>query len=150
MSHDKSHEIETAIFHPLEDVLDIESGSTLMPQIERSSDIVVSNEYDNKDNEIDGQFQEIYDAAMAAFETQVQEAELVEGKFKARNSEVAVQFLNTALAAAREKSGMKQHKDKVAVAQNKLVNKPSVVNNTQNNIYADRNELLKALSKDDK
>jgi len=148
MSHDKSHEIETAIFHPLEEVLDIESGSTLLPQIERESETVATNEYDNKDREIDGQFQEIYDAAMAAFETQVQEAEMVEGKYKARNSEVAVQFLNTALAAAREKSGMKQHKDKVAVAQNKLVNKPSVVNNTQNNIYGDRNEILKALNKE--
>ena len=57
--------------------------------------------------------QEVYDAAMGGFETQMDEAEIVEGKYKARNGEVAVQFLNAALNAAKEKSGLKQHKDKV-------------------------------------
>jgi len=143
----KSREIETAIYHPLEGVLDIEPGTTMLPSIERESDTVTTGDYDEKDNEIDGQFQEIFDVAMSAYETQVQEAEMVEGKYKARNSEVAVQFLNAALAAVREKSSIKQHKDKVKVAQNKVTG-PSTVHNTQNNIIADRNELLKAFNKE--
>ena len=78
---------------------------------------------------------------MGAFESQLEEAELVEGKYKARNGEVAVQFLNTALGAAREKSVLKQHKDKVTVQKGKI----GTVHNHNNLIVADRNEILKTL-----
>lgn len=135
-------EIEVAIDHPLEEIFDIEGGTTLMPRTEKETDLVPADEYDDKDDEIDGQFQEVYDAALSAFEDQVAEAELVEGKYKARNMEVGAQLLNTALAAAKEKSNMKQHKDKNAVTKGKLGAKTT--NNTL--IVADRNEILKAMS----
>jgi len=140
-----SKEIEVIVEHPMEEILNIESNTTIVPRIEHTSELVVDDQYDAKDDEIDKQIQDIYDAAMGAFETQMEEAELVEGKYKARNGEVAVQFLNTALSAAREKSGLKQHKDKIAIAQNKLKGGPSTVNN--NLIVADRNELLKEMFK---
>lgn len=127
----------------MESVFDIEENSTPVEYRERTTELVEANEYDTKDNEIEEQIQEVYDSAMSAFETQMDEAELVEGKYKARNGEVAVQFLNAALTAIKEKSGLKQHKDKVAVTKGKLG--PAKVEN--NIIVADRNDILRNIMK---
>lgn len=135
-----TYDVEYTVEHPLEEILDIDPGTTIVPRKEVSTDLVAVDQYDDKDVEIDTQIQNIYDAAMGAFETQMEEAELVEGKYKARNGEVAVQFLNAALSAAREKANLKQHKDKAALAQNKIKGSSTVNNNL---IVADRNELLK-------
>jgi len=132
-------EVEIPIEHPLEQVFDIEEGSTLVPTTVRSTEMVSIQQYDQKDNEIEGQFQEIYDASMGAFESMFQEAEVIEGKYKARSGEVAVQFLNAALAAAQSKSQLKQHKDKLV----NNVRGPSTVNN--NLIVGDRNDILRKL-----
>lgn len=124
-------EVETMVEHPLEDAFDIEPGTTMTVHTERTTDMVETDQYDNKDDEIDEQFQEIYDRAMAAFEDQVAEAEVVEGKYKARNMEVGVQLLTAALHAAKEKSNQKQHKDKLDVAKKKATG----TTNTQNNVF---------------
>lgn len=137
----ETKEIEVSIEHPLEEVFDIEPGTTVIPKTEKTTELVSTEEYDNKDKEIEEQFQEIYDTALSAFEDQVAEAEVVEGKYKARNMEVATQLLNTALAAAKEKASLKQHKDKTAISKGKLGAK--TVNN--NLIVADRNDILKSL-----
>jgi hypothetical protein len=138
-------EIEVPVEHPLEKAFNIEPGTTLVPQVVRSTELTTIETYDEKDSEIETQFQEVYDAAMGAFEGQFQEADLVEGKYKARVGEVAVQFLNTALQAAQNKSLLKQHKDKIAEATKKN-STPNTVNN--NLIVADRNEILKKLMGD--
>lgn len=134
--------IETPIEHPLEKVFGIEPGTTMLPSIQRTTELAVVQTYDEKDKEVEGQMQEVYDAAMGAFETQSQETELVEGKYKARSGEVAVQFLNTALEAAKSKSTMKMHKDKMAATVSG--NGPKTVNNNLV-VTADRNELLRSL-----
>ncbi len=128
MSKTTREEKQVSVNHPLEQVFDIEEGTTLMPTIVRTTEIVAAETYDDKDNEIEGQFQEVYDAAMGAFESQFQETELVEGKYKARSGEVAVQFLNAALQAAQAKSSLKQHKDKITVDINGKT-APKTVNN---------------------
>lgn len=130
--------------HPMEDIFDIEKGSTNMPVVSdrEVKELVVHNDYDDKDQEIEEQFQEIYEAAMEAFETQTADSEVIEPKFRARNQEVAVQFLNAALNAAKEKSSLKVHKDKLNAAKMKATG-PQTVNN--NLVVADRNELLKTL-----
>lgn len=133
--------VENSIEHPLEKVFGIEAGTTMLPTIVRTTELAVVHTYDEKDVEVEGQFQEVYDAAMGAFESQMQEAELVEGKYKARAGEVSVQFLNTALEAARSKSTMKQHKDKIMATT--VSRPPGTVNN--NLIVADRNDLLRNL-----
>lgn len=132
--------IETPIEHPLEKVFGIEAGTTMLPTVQRTTELTVVQTYDEKDKEVEGQLQEVYDAAMGAFETQSQETELVEGKYKARSGEVAVQFLNTALEAAKSKTTLKMHKDKIVQA---TTGSPKTVNN--NLIVADRNELLRNL-----
>lgn len=140
-----TEEKEKEIFHPMEEVLEIEPGTTIATVVERSTDLIVSDQMDEKDQEIDEQMQEIYDAAMSAFDKQSTDSEIIEPKYRARNQEVAVQFLNTALNAAKEKSTMKQHKDKLAVE--KKAAGPKTLN--QNLIVADRNEVLKHIMKKD-
>lgn len=132
--------IEVAVEHPMEEVLDIEPGTTMVEHVQRSTDLVEHVPYDNKDTEIEGQYQEIYDAAMDQFDTQSGEAELVEGKYKARNAEVAAQYLNTALAAVKGKADVKIHKDKISIDTVKA-GTPKTLN--QNVIVADRNDILK-------
>lgn len=139
-------ETETLINHPMEGVLDIDPQSTMHNVLERQTTNIAATTteaYDNKDTEIETQFQEVYDAAMDAYDSQMGTSELVEGRYAARNGEVAVQFLNTALAAAKEKSNVKQHKDKLSVSRGKI----SGTGTTNNNlIVADRNDILKALA----
>jgi hypothetical protein len=131
------------IDHPMEDLLDIESGTTQVPAIpQRNTELVVADEYDRKDEEIEGQFQEVYDAAMDAYEQQVVDTETIEPKYRARNQEVAVQYLNTALNAAKEKSSLKQFKDKM-LNDRKAASGPKTVNN--NLVVADRNGILKQI-----
>ena len=130
-------EIETLMEHPLEDAFDIEPGTTITTKTERTTALAISEQYDAKDVEIEEQFQEIYDAAMGAFEDQVAEAEVVEGKYKARNMEVATQLLTAALHAAKEKSNQKKEKDKNDIARNKTTNKV-----TNNNVFMGSHQEL--------
>jgi len=107
-------------------------------------------EYDNKDKEIENQFQDIYDKAIDAFDTQVDATEDIEGKYLARNSEVANQLLNTALAAAKEKSNLKKHSDHLRTKKaNANSETPGGTTNIQNNIVMDRNDLLKIMGQKD-
>ena len=136
----KKEVIEVAIEHPMEEVLDIMPGTTMVEHVQRSTDLVEHRPYDDKDTEIEEQYQEIFDAAMDQFDTQSGEAELVEGKYKARNAEVAAQYLNTALTAVKGKADVKMHKDKISVDEAKA-GTPKTLN--QNVIVADRNDILK-------
>jgi len=70
MSDFKRTEIETLMEHPLEETLGIEPGTTITTKTERSTELATTEQYDEKDEEIEGQLQEIYDAAMAGFEDQ--------------------------------------------------------------------------------
>ena len=134
---------EITVEHPMEEVLDIEAGTTVITRAEHErQELTVVDEYDEKDQELEGQFQEVYDTAMDAFETQATEADLIDPQFRARNQEVAAQFLNTALGAVKEKSALKMHKDKINIDARKATT-PKTLN--QNVIVADRNEILKAL-----
>jgi len=135
--------VEVATDHPMEGILNIEQGTTMIEQTQSSTQLVQHEDYDNKDVELEDQFQEVYDAAFDAFEAQNGEAELVEGKYKARNAEVAANFLTTALNAAKEKADMKKHKDKLSASS-------GGAQTVNNNIIIDRNELLKALLGEEK
>jgi hypothetical protein len=133
----------------LEEFFDMEPGTTMveydgrMPvEASEDSDVVVTDEYDQKDVSIEGQLEEIFDSAMKQFEIQAVEVQQVEGRYRARNGEVAAIFLNTALSAVSKKADIKAHKDKLKM-------KPASGNGggtTNNNlVIADRNDLLKAL-----
>ena len=135
--------VETPMEHPLEDVFDIETGTTMVEYTEVVPvEAIKPTTYDDKDGEIEDQLQEIYESAMTQFDTQSEESRSVEGKYKARNGEVAIQALNTALHAVRTKAEVKINKEKLSTKQTGNAT-PGTVN--QNLIIADRNELLKLL-----
>ena len=129
---------EKEIIHPLEEVFDIEENTTVVPYKEKVPTVLVPHEpYDPKDIELEEQLQELYDLAIDAFEDQQEESDVIEAKFRARNAEVAVQYLKTALEAAREKRQLKEHKDKVVI---KEKGSGHVTNN--NLVVADHNEFM--------
>jgi epoxyqueuosine reductase QueG len=129
---------EKAVSHPLEETFNIQEHTTLVPYKEVTSTLVVHEPYDNKDNEIEQQLQDLYDMSIEAYENQLDESDVVEGKYKARNGEVAVQFLRMALDSVREKSLLKQHKDGIEVSKKTPATNP-------NGMIVDRNTLLRAL-----
>lgn len=135
---------EKAVEHPLEEMLDIDSGSTMVEFIEPAMPaevVTIDGVYDEKDTEIEEQLQEIYETAMTQFEVQAGVTETVEGKYAARNAEVAVQFLTAALNAVQTKANVKGGKDKLVVKA--LTSEPK----TGGTVIMDRNELMKALEK---
>lgn len=143
----KTEVVQVATSHVLEDLFGIEPGSTMVNRLvvaEEDEDVpevitpVVQQMYDDKDSEIDNQFQQVFNAAFMTFEAQRMSTEGMNPQFQARALEVAQQFLNTALAAASEKAKLKAAKDKVA--------KPVAnVNNTTNNLVMDRDTMLRML-----
>ena len=136
---DKYVKVEEFINHPMEEAFDIESGTTLVERTQRTEVAVAEHDvYDEKDKEIEKQFEEVYDVAMETFHNTIEQIDDIDPRYKNKSREVAVQFLNTALAAADKKAVLKSNKDK-------LEHKATTTNYTQNNLVFDRNELLKAI-----
>ncbi len=135
--------ITKTIDHPMEDFLGIESGTTQVEVYAREGELITSEGYDDKDAEIDAQFQEIYDSAMDGYDLLAEELHKVEGKYKARVGEVSVQHLNAALNAAKAKADFKQTKDKLDRGGQK--SGPSHVTNNNTLIVDDRSALIDAL-----
>lgn len=137
--------VQKNIAHPLEDVFDIEPESTLITRQEQQTQLITVDDYDEKDVEIEQAMQEVYDKAMSGYEIIQDECEDIEGKYKARMMEVGVQHLKMALDAAEAKARMKELKDKLSAKKNTAG--PKTVNN---NLFINREELLKNLLSDDK
>lgn len=137
------------IHHPLEDVFNIEEGSTELTKTvntELSTEVKPSSTkcdiFDDKDKEIEKQLEEVYTIAIGAYYEANGNSDVIEPRYRARNSEVAVQFLNTALTAIKEKSTLKLSKEKIEIDKLK-VDVPGTLN--QSIIVADRNSILKQL-----
>lgn len=134
---------EKIVEHPLETMFDIEPGTTTVEYNEVvPAEIEETVGYDDKDNNIEEKLEEIYSIAMVNATIATDEMERVEGKFKASVGAVSAQMLNVALGATREKSLLKQHKDKLG-ATARSAGTPHTVN--QNLIVADRNEILRMM-----
>lgn len=140
MAKTKITETKKETTHPLEEYFDIEEGSTEIVEYERETELVESEDYDEKDNEIEENYQEIYDRAMEGYDVLADEIEECDPKYKARIGEVSLQHLNVALNAAKNKAHMKEHKDKLKAKERSGGNK--TVNNT---LIVDRNTLLKEI-----
>lgn len=131
---------EHQIDHPLDDVLGIEPGMTVIERSEREPAVLSECDiYDEKDAEIEEQFQEVYELALEAYENSAEIGQTIEPKYKARNDEVAAQYLTLALNAAKEKMSLKVNKDK-SVQQS---TRGGGV--TNNNLIIDRNALMELL-----
>ena len=127
--------------HPYEDIFDLPKGSTETTHVVAADVPAVEYEpYDDKDKEIEQQFQDVYQMAVTAFADQAGLLKNMEDKQIARNMEVANGFLNTALAAIKEKAKLKHDKDSSRTKPPTTPNNVTVTNNTA--IYADRNDIL--------
>jgi len=132
--------------HPLEDVFNIEPGTTEIEVVKTNTDeeLLPHETYDIKDEEIEKKLQQIANAALDGYDAQVLIVEdLDEPKYAARNMEVANALLSTALGAVKEIAEIKKHKDKIVVQTGKQV---KTVNN--NLIVGTRNDILKKLLED--
>ena len=138
----ESKKVTKTIEHPMEEFFDIEPGTTEVQVYEREGELITAEGYDEKDREIDGQFEEIYDAAMEGYDMLAEELHKVEGKYKARVGEVSVQHLNAALNAANSKARLKESKDKLEA---KKVAGPSSVTTNNTLVVTDRNKFIEQL-----
>ena len=135
--------------HPLEDFFNMEEGN-LPVEYEEVVPVpaVTTEDYDAKDSEIEDQIQDVYEAAMEQYRNTAADASKVEGRYKARNSEVAIQALNTALSAIKTRADIKGGKDKMNIQKGKIKSGPKELTQTnikELTIVTDRNDLLKAL-----
>lgn len=124
--------------HPLESVFGIESGTTVAIYTEREPTPSMEYEgFDDKDHEIEQQFQDVYNIALQSFDSVTENVDTVEGKYVARVHEVAANYLNVALAAAKEKKELKQSKDKLEKMTKNLKG-----GTTNNNIIVSHTDIL--------
>ena len=137
---------EKFIEHPMEEVLGIETGTTITEYREIIPETPVDMPiYDEKDDEIEMKLEEVYGLALGTVSLVSDEIERVEGRYRASLAEQATQSLSIALGAVREKRLMKEHKDKLQVAQARQ-KIPGTVTTNNNLIVANRNEILKMLA----
>ena len=139
----KTIEKQKTIEHPMEGLLDITPGTTVIEYTEIvPGDVVKMPDYDAKDDEIEGKLEEIYTVAMGNVQVIADEMDRVEGKYKARIGEVTATMLNVALGAVKHKADLKMHKDK------QKADTPSgtATHTTNNNlVVADRNDIIRML-----
>lgn len=137
-------EVERVTQHPLEQLFGIPSGTTVVTKNEAiPAELVDHADYDDKDAEIEAQLEQVYTVALNEYQNIADDAAQVEGRFRARHMEVAASFLNTALAAVRDKAKQKQEKDKLRSA--RPSNTPQTVNNNLGVVVADRNEIMQMI-----
>lgn len=126
--------------HPLEKLFGLEPMSTQMVVQSSEIETVETPLFDEKDKEIEGELQEVYRLALDGYDSMVGDLDNIEPKYRCRGNEVALQYLNTALQASRQKMDLKRHRDLLTSKVLKGGFQSSVTNNV---LVADRNELLK-------
>lgn len=129
------------IEHPFENMFEIEPGSTILHKPDYDvNGMVLYDQYDEKEQEIEAQYQTIYSAAFAAFTDQVMSTQRGENPgMYGKNLEAAAKFLSTALDAVKEKAELKHKKDKT------ITKTVTATNVTNNNLIMDREDLISML-----
>ncbi len=123
-------------------LIDPSSGEIVERATDNITPEIIEKEERIEDMQIDGKLNEVYDNAMAAFNSHTSVVDGADPKFAARNGEVAAQFLKIALDSTNSKIDAKYKRNKVRIARGSM----GTPNQVQNNlIVADRNEVLKSL-----
>lgn len=99
-------------------------------------------EKDAEDKAIDSKIDDVYDAAIGAFNLQTQYTEIIEPRFAARNAEVAAGYLNIALNALSVRARVKGDRKKQA----QFI--PFTNNKSSGNVVASREDIMRMLSVD--
>lgn len=129
--------------HPLEDILGIEENTTEVIKYERHTELKPYEPFDEKETEIEAQYQEIADLAISAYKSLEEVMETAEPKFRARLTEVNMQTLNTALGALKERAKLKEIKDKAIAKAAEASTKGNTTN--QAVFILDRNQALQMM-----
>lgn len=133
---------EENVDHPLENLFGIQPLSTVVSVVESESDLIDHSAFDDKDKEIEKQFESITNLALDGYDAMVSDIEQIEPKYRARSNEVAIQYLNAAMNAVREKAALKKHKDQLR-AKPGMKELPT---QTTNNVFiGDRNDVMRML-----
>jgi len=139
--------------HPLDSVFGISENET-EDDINSSYEMIdaaqqpVSPPEDIKDEDdklIEGRIDEVYNAAISAFNQQVSFTEIIEPRYAARNAEVAANYLNIALAAANSRAKVKVDRKR---ANQSFVPYNNGGKTTNNILIANREEILKMITVD--
>lgn len=130
---------EKLISHPLEDALNIEPNSTPVQEVQVVADLIPDQEYDEKDKEIENDYQTVINAALETYVKLQDEMEGTDKRYIARMGEVSAQMLNTALAGIHGKAKIKEQKNKLKAKSNEGPK------NVTNILQIDRNELVRKL-----
>jgi hypothetical protein len=131
--------------HPLDDVFGIEKNTTISNIQGREVELFSDEEVDrNKDAQIDGQFDEVYNIALEAFNTQNELTQTIDPRYSARNAEVGAQYLKIALDAAGAKATKLINNKKLRGGKGGDIENNGTINT--NIIVSDRNSLLKFLA----
>jgi hypothetical protein len=145
------------IKHPLESAFNMQSGSVdiniesqyelqespLAPQAvagEPAPDVK-----DEDDLLVEKRIDEVYDAAMTAYQNQSAYTEIIEPRYAARNAEVAANYLNIALAAANSRARVKVDRK---CANQQFIPHSGGGKTTNNIVIANREEILKMITVD--
>lgn len=100
---------------------------------------------DDDDIKIEARIDEVYDAAMNAFNTQNSYTEVIEPRYAARNAEVAAGYLAIALNAANSRSKVKVDRKRANQA---FIPYANGGKSTTNVLIANREEILKMIAVD--
>lgn len=123
------------------ELVDPTTGEVIVQQVEGMEVAELEKEDRISDLQIEAKTEEVYQGAIAAFESHMNLSATADPKFAARNGEVAAQFLNIALSSVNSKVEAKYKKAKIRFASVSAKN-PSTTNNV---IVADRNDVLRTL-----
>lgn len=100
---------------------------------------------DEDDKLIEERIDEVYDAAMTAFNNQTAYTEIIEPRYAARNAEVAANYLSIALNAANSRSKVKTDRKRANQA---FIPYANGGKSTTNVLVASREEILKMITID--
>ncbi len=99
-------------------------------------------EKDEEDVMIDQKIDDVYDAALGAFNQQTQYMEVIEPRYAARNAEVAANYLNIALGAATARAKVKGDRKKNAAFV------PFSNNKSTGTVVASREDIMRMIAVD--
>lgn len=140
--------------HPLDSVFGISEGET-EDEIDSNYEMIEAQQQasppqdikDEDDKLVEARIDEVYGAAINAFNQQVSYTEIIEPRYAARNAEVAANYLNIALAAANSRAKVKVDRKR---SNSSFVPYSPGGKTTNNILIANREEILKMITVDDK
>lgn len=148
MTKRKTEQLTETIGHSFEAVLEVPPNTTEIVKTRVTSELIVHDDYDDKDAEIEEDITEIQDKALELYDYMVDEIEDADPSKRSRLAEVAGQLLNTALSATEKRKALKEHKDKLKQKDKVIAGKGN--GKTTNNVFVGSHEdLMKILSKGD-